>query len=105
SNIQEWIAVLSTVGAIGCDGNRGRELHIMRSIFSQPPRLSTSRLPLRHGSPRGSAKNAPHYVNLDTVWPVGRRIQESTFGWAEHLRTKFPVQRALAEILEIEFLF
>ena len=31
---------------------------LAQRIFSQPPRLSTSRLPLPHGSPRRSAKNA-----------------------------------------------
>src|SRR5438093_10408389 len=36
---------------------------LAQRIFSQPPRLSTSRLPLPHGSPRRSAKNALLYVN------------------------------------------
>src|SRR5207249_8027069 len=35
---------------------------LAQRIFSQPPRLSTSRLPLPHGSPRRSAKNALLYV-------------------------------------------
>src|SRR5436309_699402 len=41
---------------------RGLRVDIKKSIFSQPPRLSTSRLPLPHGSPRRSAKNALLYV-------------------------------------------
>src|SRR5437773_9462275 len=41
---------------------RGLRVDIKKSIFSRAPRLSTSRLPLPHGSPRRSAKNALLYV-------------------------------------------
>src|SRR5881396_939920 len=44
-------------------GNRPQHPRgLAQRIFSQPPRLSTSRLPLPHGSPRRSAKNALLYV-------------------------------------------
>src|SRR5436189_216351 len=43
--------------------------HIKKSIFSQSPRLSTSGLLLRHGSPRRSAKNALLYVDLGRELP------------------------------------
>src|SRR5206468_10598402 len=43
--------------------------HIEKSIFRQSPRLSTSGLLLRHGSPRRSAKNALLYVDLGRELP------------------------------------
>ena len=60
---------------------------LAQRIFSQPPRLSTSPLPLPHGPPRRSAKNALLYVTSGSALlnclaqrerRMGRRFRGST---------------------------